>query len=65
MDYSDRMKKYGVMSTEDFRQMTLDIAAGKYRPSPDVPRIIFGSHKSLADYAKEEAKKEKSPISAQ
>jgi len=45
--------------------MTLDIAAGKYRPSPDAPRIIFGSHKSLADYAKEEAKKEKSPISAQ
>ena len=49
---------------DDFRQMTLDIASGKYRPSPDAPRIIFGSHKGLAEYAEEKAKKEESPISA-
>ncbi len=64
MNYSDKMEKYGVMSMDDFRQMTLDIASGKYRPSPDAPRIIFGSHKGLAEYAEEKAKKEESPISA-
>ena len=65
MNYSEKMKKYGVMSTEDFRQMTLDIASGKYHPSPDAPRVIFGSHKSLAEFAQEEAKKENTAFSAQ
>lgn len=64
MNYSDRMKKYGVMSAEDFRQMTLDIASGKYRPSPESPKVIFDSHKSLAEFARQEAGKEKAGITA-
>ncbi len=59
MSYSKIMKTFAVMSQDDFRQMTLDIASGAYRPSPDVPRKVFCSFSGLAEYARKEAEKEK------
>ena len=59
MSYSKTMKTFAVMSQDDFRQMTLDIASGAYRPSPDAPRKVFCSFSGLAEYARKEAEKEK------
>ena len=59
MSYSKRMRTFAVMSQDDFRQMTLDIASGAYRPSPDAPRKVFCSFSGLAEYARKEAEKKK------
>ncbi len=59
MSYSNRMRTFAVMSQDDFRQMTLDIASGAYRPSPDAPRKVFCTFSALAEYARKEAEKEK------
>jgi hypothetical protein len=59
MSYSKRMKTFAVMSQADFRQMTIDIASGTYRPSPEAPRKVFCSFAGLAEYARQEAEKEK------
>jgi len=40
--------KVGVMSYEDFRKRTIDIAAGRYKPKANEPRIWFESLKSMA-----------------
>jgi len=31
--------KIGIMSRQEFRQYTIDIAKGKIKPSPDEPKI--------------------------
>ena len=41
----------GIMSLQEFKQRTLDIAKGKYRPTKDEPRIFFESQEALEQYA--------------
>lgn len=62
MNYSRKMRTFAVMSQDDFRQMTIDIASGRYKPPADAPRRIFCSFEGLAEYAKKEANKEKAAI---
>lgn len=40
--------KIGIMSRQDFRQYTIDIAKGKLKPSPEAPKIWFDSVESMA-----------------
>lgn len=40
--------KIGIMSRQDFRQYTIDIAKGKIKPSPDAPKTWFDSVESMA-----------------
>lgn len=41
--------KVGIMPSDKFQQRVLDIAAGRYKPSPDEPKIWFSSLKSLGE----------------
>lgn len=45
------MKKVtvGIMSRDKFRQRTLAIAAGKYKPKSSEPKVWFSSMKSLSE----------------
>lgn len=45
--------KVGIMPAEQFRQRVLDIAAGRYKPAPNEPKIWFSSLKSLAEILNE------------
>lgn len=45
--------KVGVMSFEDFRRRSIDIAAGRHKPKANEPRIWFESLKSLAEVLSE------------
>jgi predicted transcriptional regulator len=49
-----KVVKVGVMSLEQYKQRTIAIAAGKYRPNKDEPKIWFHSIKSLANILSEE-----------
>ena len=40
--------KIGIMSRQEFRQYTVDIAKGKIKPSSDAPKIWFDSLESMA-----------------
>lgn len=40
--------KIGIMSRQEFRQYTIDIAKGKVKPSADAPKIWFDSLESMA-----------------
>jgi len=40
--------KIGIMSRQEFRQYTIDIAKGKVKPSPEAPKTWFDSLKSIA-----------------
>lgn len=44
-----RTLKIGVMSAKDFRERTLPIARGKYKPSSSEPKIWFPSYRALAE----------------
>ncbi|MFN7098559.1 MAG: transcriptional regulator [Gammaproteobacteria bacterium] len=46
--------KVGIMPLEQFRQRTIAIAKGEYKPSKDEPKIWFNSIKSLAHVLSEE-----------
>lgn len=46
--------KVGIMSPEEFKKRTIDIAKGKYKPKGDEPKIWFASMKSLAYVLSEE-----------
>ncbi|MFT4862410.1 MAG: putative transcriptional regulator [Pseudohongiellaceae bacterium] len=39
----------GIMPPDQFRQRTLDIAAGKYKPKAREPKVWFSSMKSLSE----------------
>lgn len=41
--------KVGIMPREKFRQRTLDIAAGRYKPKAGEPKVWFSSMKSLSE----------------
>ncbi len=41
--------KVGIMPYEKYKQRILDIASGKYKPTPDEPKIWFASLRSLAE----------------
>jgi len=45
------MKKVtvGIMPRDQFRQRTLDIAAGRYKPKSGEPKVWFSSMKSLSE----------------
>lgn len=45
--------KVGIMSYESYKQRVLDIAMGKYKPSPGEPKIWFESLRSLAEVLNE------------
>jgi predicted transcriptional regulator len=49
--------KVGIMSLEDYKRRTIDIASGKYKPKKDEPKIWFSSIKSLANILSEENRK--------
>jgi len=40
--------RLGIMSTEQYRQRTIDIAKGVYTPKKDEPKVWFESVKSMA-----------------
>ena len=40
--------KIGIMSRQNFRQYTIDIAKGKVRPAADAPKVWFDSVESMA-----------------
>lgn len=46
--------KVGIMPYEEMKARTIAIAKGKYRPSPDEPKIWFTSLRSLASVLSEE-----------
>lgn len=39
--------KIGIMSSEDFKQMTLDVVAGRRKVDPDAPKVWVSSMKVL------------------
>ncbi len=41
------------MSADKFQQRVLDIAAGRYKPAPNEPKVWFHSLKSLAEVLNE------------
>jgi predicted transcriptional regulator len=43
-----RVLKVGVMSRNDYRKRTIDIAKGEYTPRKDEPKVWFESLKSMA-----------------
>lgn len=45
--------KVGIMPTDQFRQRTIDIAAGRYRPSSNEPKIWFHSFKAMGEVLNE------------
>jgi predicted transcriptional regulator len=46
--------KVGIMPLRDIKARTIAIARGKYKPSPDEPKIWFTSLKSLASVLSED-----------
>jgi predicted transcriptional regulator len=48
-----RKVKVGIMPTDQFRQRTIDIAAGRYRPSNNEPKIWFHSFKAMGEVLNE------------
>lgn len=54
MSIKSKSVKIGIMSYEDFKQRTLMIAKGKYKPKKSDPKIWFPSVKSLANVLSEE-----------
>ena len=40
--------RVGIMSMEQYRQRTIDIAKGVYKPKKDEPKVWFASVKSMA-----------------
>lgn len=46
--------KIGLMSLEQYKQRTIAIAKGKYKPKKDEPKIWFTSMKSLAHVLSED-----------
>ena len=45
--------KIGIMSKASFRQRSIDIATGKYKPKATEPKVWFSSIKSLAEVLNE------------
>jgi predicted transcriptional regulator len=45
--------KVGIMSADKLQQRVLDIAAGRYKPTSNEPKIWFNSLKSLAEVLNE------------
>ena len=45
--------KVGIMPADKFQQRIIDIAAGRYKPSTNEPKIWFNSLKSLAEVLNE------------
>jgi len=48
-----RKIKIGIMPKEQYRQRTIDIAAGKYIPSRNEPKIWFNSFKAMGEVLNE------------
>ena len=48
-----KILKVGIMSSDKFQQRVLDIAAGRYTPTVNEPKIWFNSLKSLAEILNE------------
>ncbi|NER52425.1 MAG: transcriptional regulator [Symploca sp. SIO1A3] len=46
--------KIGIISREDYRQRTIAIAKGQYKPREDEPKVWFESIKSLAQVLSQE-----------
>lgn len=46
--------KIGIMAYEDYKNRTIAIAKGEYKPKKDEPKIWFNSIKSLANVLSEE-----------
>jgi predicted transcriptional regulator len=48
MNSEIRVLRIGIASREEIRAKTIAIARGKYKPSPDEPKVWFASLESLA-----------------
>ena len=46
--------RIGIMPQEQIRERMLDIAAGRYQPAPDEPKIWFTSMRSMAEVLSDE-----------
>ncbi len=46
--------KCGIMSPEDFEEMTIKIAKGEYKSEPDAPKIWFESLQTMAQLLSKE-----------
>lgn len=54
MNTTTKAIKVGIMPLEQFKNYTIAIAKGEYRPKKDAPKIWFTSIKSLANILSEE-----------
>jgi len=54
MNSSHNKAKIGIISLEQYKQRTIAIAKGEYKPKKDEPKIWFTSIKSLANVLSEE-----------
>ena len=52
-----KVLKVGILSKEDYKQRTIDIARGIYKPKSDEPKIWFESVKSMAQILSNENQK--------
>lgn len=43
-----KVVKIGIMNRDDFRQRTISIASGAYKPSADEPKVWFDSIESMS-----------------
>ena len=41
--------KVGIMASDQYRQRTIDIAAGRYKPASNEPKIWFHSFKAMGE----------------
>lgn len=57
MNTRERVIKVGIMPLEDFKNRTIAIAKGTYKPKRDEPKIWFSSIKSLATLLSEDNQK--------
>jgi len=48
------MKKYGIMSPNNFREMTMAIARGEYKLPSNAPREYYEDEKTAKKYHKSE-----------
>jgi len=46
--------RFGIMSLEDYRERTMQIARGEYRPGPDEPKIWFESVAAMERFFRSE-----------
>jgi hypothetical protein len=52
------MEKYGIMSFKAFKERTMAIARGEYKPHPDEPKRFFEDQETADRYFRNEERQE-------